>query len=225
MLRDAFKASTDARSMRVIASLSETYPATVPGVERRPGDAKLSYTHLTSLNAQVGNVYVLTAPGKRNAKVHKDVREADDQLKCKMNDFLSECAAGDVAVVIAGDAGYVPFCLEAKNKGVNVIAIGPGLDGTSATLMSAADMWMDWATFATFHGREQCRVPAGMSPKVHEATERIRQKHQELYSCVRELDMVVLLDTTASMAPYIQGVRDNIGSVLDQISLRYGAVR
>ncbi|GFR42776.1 hypothetical protein Agub_g3738 [Astrephomene gubernaculifera] len=219
MLRDAFKSTTEARAMRCIASLSKTYPATRPGAARRPGDDRLGYDQLTALNAQAGYMYIMTAPGKWNERVHKDVREVDDQLKCKMTTFLSECSAGDVAVLIAGDHGYVPFCLEAKGKGVNVIVIGPSLAGTNGALMYAADLWMDWPTFATFQGREQRQIPTQMSPQVEARTESIMRDHQEHYSFVKELDMVILLDTTYSMAPYIQGVRDNIGSVLEQISV------
>jgi hypothetical protein len=50
MLRDAFKTSTGASSMKCIASLSKTYPATVPGVKSRPGDFKLGYDQVGALD-------------------------------------------------------------------------------------------------------------------------------------------------------------------------------
>ena len=61
---------------------------------------------------------------------------------------------------------YTPFCVEAKTKGVNVIVMGPSLAGTSGVLMAAADFFMDWPTFATWHGSEQRKVPSTISPQV-----------------------------------------------------------
>ena len=53
MLRDAFKNTTDARSMRCIASLSKSYPATLPDAEKRPGDAKLGYNQVGAYSCHI----------------------------------------------------------------------------------------------------------------------------------------------------------------------------
>ncbi|GFH25451.1 uncharacterized protein HaLaN_23413, partial [Haematococcus lacustris] len=61
----AFKASTDARSLRCIASLSRTYP----------GTGQLALAKWEAMNSLVSFMSVLTAPGKTNEVVHKDLRE------------------------------------------------------------------------------------------------------------------------------------------------------
>ncbi len=51
-------------------------------------------------------------------------------------------------------------------------------------------------------------------------TRAIQKTHVEQYSAVKNLDFVCLLDVTGSMEKYINGVKDNINAVLDQITSR-----
>ncbi|KAJ9534954.1 hypothetical protein QJQ45_029611, partial [Haematococcus lacustris] len=221
MFRSAFKASTDARSLRCIASLSRTYP----------GTGQLALAKWEAMNSLVGFMSVLTAPGKTNEVVHKDLREADNVLICKMSAFQEECELGDVVVIVSGDGGFAPLALQFKDRGVSVIVIGPSLHGTNLELMEAADMWMDWRAFCQAQYKGQRSIPLELPPEASNAwdhllqvearTQSLMKSHVQQYSSVKNLDFVCLLDVTSSMQPHIEAVRNNIGAVLDQISSRF----
>ncbi|KAL6753334.1 hypothetical protein V8C86DRAFT_2728003 [Haematococcus lacustris] len=211
MFRSAFKASTDARSLRCIASLSRTYP----------GTGQLALAKWEAMNSLVGFMSVLTAPGKTNEVVHKDLREADNVLICKMSAFQEECELGDVVVIVSGDGGFAPLALQFKDRGVSVIVIGPSLHGTNLELMEAADMWMDWRAFCQAQYKGQRSIPLELPPEVEARTQSLMKSHVQQYSSVKNLDFVCLLDVTSSMQPHIEAVRNNIGAVLDQISSRF----
>lgn len=57
--------------------------------------------------------------------------------------------------------------------------------------------------------------------QVEEQTAKLIKSHVELYSSVKELDLVVLLDISGSMECYLDGVRGHIKDVLEQIAVRY----
>lgn len=213
MLRNAFKTRSQAYHFMCVASLSKTYQ----------GKGNLSYDKLNAdLNAHANYMYILTAPGKKSV-LHKDVREADHQLKSKMDHFLSQCRPGDLAVIISGDQGFTPFCMQAKEQGVNVIVMGNSLSKTSGNLMAAADMFMSWPTFAKFHGKKLSSTPepTGISSKVHERTTQLQQSHVEQFSCVKQMDFICLMDISGSMGTCVKAVKESVTKVLDEVETRF----
>ena len=57
--------------------------------------------------------------------MHKDHREADPQLNLGMQTFVKSAVPGDVLVCVSGDTHYESTLADAREKGINVIVIGP----------------------------------------------------------------------------------------------------
>ena len=70
--------------------------------------------------------------------MHKDFVEVDPLLNAKMQAFVDseEAAPGDVLVCVSGDTHYESTLAGAKEKGINVIVIGPRGKTSSALLKS-----------------------------------------------------------------------------------------
>ncbi len=81
---------------------------------------------------------------------------------------------------------YVPFCTQARDLGVNVVIMGPSLDGTSQDLMAAADLWMEWPTFVKYHGNLRRSTAYALPEKVRTASTKSASNHGIGYASFRK---------------------------------------
>lgn len=223
IFRDAFKKDSGATRLKVYGSLTHGYKG-IPGEE---DPLPLQYAALNSkLNTTPGWL-VTTANGKKAAAygaVHKDEAEADNQLHSQMQDtILNDCKAGDVIIIIGGDATYktkVHLAHDSPVGYINVIAIGPQ-GGIANSMAIHADHVMIWEKLL----RDWSRVLKGRHMPVPAVDVQLQQQvlrdHVQRFSVVKDLDLIILMDITGSMEPYLEAVRTKLGEVFDSIQARW----
>jgi len=174
---------------------------------------------------------------------------SDNVIKPLIADAVHKGHRGDAIVLISGDGDFVPEVRAAKNAGINVYLLTPEVVSTSTELSHLAHWQQYFNRFMELHRldyfphlkqkydalKQQPKPP--MRPKPGKMTpEQIEQakpmgeilEKGELEAHLKEeqeqtqLDILIMIDGTNSMQPYIDSIKDAISSeLIKEIQRRY----